>query len=80
MEDHRSKESYSKSIVFHGAVKNIEGDINAAQIICEVKQRIDSLATGGGCVLFCCNNVMDVSPENIISVFQTAREYGHCKK
>jgi uroporphyrinogen decarboxylase len=73
------KEAYGNSIVFHGAIENIEGDISTTEIINEVKQRIDTLASGGGYVLSCCNHMMDVKPENIISMFQTAREYGHYK-
>ena len=63
-----------------GAIENVESDVSAAEIITEVKQRIDTLSPGGGYVLSCCNHMMDVTPENIISMFQTAREYGHYKK
>jgi uroporphyrinogen decarboxylase len=80
MEAQRLKKAYGNSIVLHGAVENIEGEISTAEIESEVKQRIDTLAPGGGYVLSCCNHMMDVKPENIISMFQTAREYGHYKK
>jgi uroporphyrinogen decarboxylase len=80
MEAHRLKEAYGNSIVFHGAVENVESDVSTAEVITEVKQRIDALSPGGGYVLSCCNHMMDVTPENIISMFQTAREYGHYKK
>jgi uroporphyrinogen decarboxylase len=80
MEARRLKEAHGNSIVFHGAIENVESDVSAAEIITEVKQRIDTLSPGGGYVLSCCNHMMDVTPENIISMFQTAREYGHYKK
>ena len=76
MEANRLKEAYGDSIVFHGAVENVESDVSNDDIKSEVKQRIDALAPGGGYVLSCCNHMMDVKPENIISMFETAREYG----
>ena len=76
----RLKNTYGNSIVFHGGVENIEGDVSAAEIASEVKQRIDTLSPGGGYVLTCCNHMIDVKPENIISLFQTAREYGQYNK
>ena len=42
----------------------------------EVKERIDVLAPGGGYVLASCNHMIDVKPENIVAMFDTAREYG----
>jgi uroporphyrinogen decarboxylase len=80
MEAHRLKEAYEKSIVFHGAIENIEGDVNTTDIISEVEQRIDALSPGGGYVLSCCNHMIDVKPENIITMFKTAKEYGRYKK
>lgn len=80
MDAHRLKNTYGNSIVFHGGVENIEGDVSAAEIASEVKQRIDTLSPGGGYVLTCCNHMIDVKPENIISLFQTAREYGQYNK
>ena len=80
MDAFRLKNTYGNSIVFHGGVENIEGDVSAAEIASEVKQRIDTLSPGGGYVLTCCNHMIDVKPENIISLFQTAREYGQYNK
>jgi len=77
MEASLLKKTYGNSIVFHGAVEEIEGDVSKDKIEFEVKQRIDTLAPGGGYVLSCCNHMMDVKPQNIVSMFQTAREYGH---
>ena len=44
--------------------------------VAEVKARLDALAPGGGYVLASCNHMIDVPPENIIAIFDTAREYG----
>jgi len=79
MEASRLKDTHGNSLVFHGAVENIEGDVNPDEIIAEVKQRIDALSSGGGYVLSCCNHMIDVTPENIITMFKTAREYGQYK-
>jgi uroporphyrinogen decarboxylase len=46
------------------------------KIVAEVKNRIDNLAAGGGYVLASCNHMIDVRPENIVAMFETAREYG----
>ena len=80
MEASRLKDAYGNSIVFHGAVENIESDVSPDEIMTEIKQRIDALSPGGGYVLSCCNHMIDVTPENIITMFKTAREYGHYKK
>jgi uroporphyrinogen decarboxylase len=79
MEAQRLKDAYGDSLAFHGAVENIEGDVTPDKIVAEVKQRIDTLSAGGGYVLSCCNHMIDVTPENIITMFETAREYGQYK-
>lgn len=43
----------------------------------EVKRRIDDLAPGGGYILASVHNIQaDVPPENIITMYETAKEYG----
>lgn len=76
MEAKRLKENFGNSITFHGAIENVEGEITSEEIISEVKNRIDMLAPGGGYVLAPCNHMIDVSPDTIISMYKTAREYG----
>ena len=76
MDGRQLKESYGRSITFHGAVEGIEGDVPVDRVVEEVKTRIDELAPGGGYILASCNHLIDVSPENIIAMFETAREYG----
>jgi uroporphyrinogen decarboxylase len=72
----RLKQAYGPRITFHGAVEGLEGDVSVDQVVAEVKERIDVLAPGGGYVLASCNHMIDVAPENIIAMFETAREYG----
>jgi uroporphyrinogen decarboxylase len=43
----------------------------------EVRTRIDDLAQDGGYVVASVHNIQaEVPPENILAMFQTAREYG----
>lgn len=70
------KESHGRSITFHGAVEGIEGEVSVDRVVDAVKTRIDELAPGGGYILASCNHLIDVSPQNIIAMFETAREYG----
>jgi uroporphyrinogen decarboxylase len=72
----RLKESYGDVLAFHGGMEFIEGDVSVENVVAEVKERIDVLAPGGGYVLASCNHMIDVKPENIIAIFDTAREYG----
>ena len=64
------------SITFHGAIEIMEGDVPADEVAAEVRQKIDALAPGGGYVLASCNHMIDVKPENILALFETARVYG----
>lgn len=70
------KETYGRSITFHGAVEGLEGDVSKDAVVAEVKSRIDDLAPGGGYILATCNHMIDVKPENIVTMFETACEYG----
>jgi len=45
------------------------------ELIAEVKSRIDTLAVDGGYILAPSNHVMNVEPEKIIRMYETAREY-----
>lgn len=72
----RLKQTYGPQITFHGAVEGLEGNVPVDRVVAEVKERIDVLAPGGGYVLASCNHMIDVAPENIIAMFETAREYG----
>jgi uroporphyrinogen decarboxylase len=76
MDARRLKETFGSQLAFHGGMEFIEGDVSLAEVIAEVKERIDVLAPGGGYVLASCNHMIDVKPENIVAMFDTAREYG----
>ena len=76
MEAFKIKEAYGDSITFHGAVEGLEGDVPKDKVVAEIKSRIDALAPGGGYILASCNHMIDVKPENIIAMFETARDYG----
>lgn len=75
MEGERVKAAYGSQITFHGTVEGVEGDVSVDQVVAEVKHRIDVFAPGGGFVLSSCNSMIDVKPENILAMFETAREY-----
>ena len=48
-----------------------------AQVIAEARQRIAQLASGGGYILAPSNHLQaDVPPENVVTLFQTAQQYG----
>jgi len=70
------KGTFGDVLSFHGAVENIEGNVSVDDVVSEVKQRIDVLSPGGGYVVASCNHMVDVKPENVIAMFETAREYG----
>jgi uroporphyrinogen decarboxylase len=75
----RLKAAYGPRLTFHGAIEGLEGDPPLDKVVAEVKDRIDTLGPGGGYVLASCNHMIDVSPEIIIALFETAREYGQYK-
>jgi len=70
----RLKATFGQQLTFHGAVENLEADRET--LIAEVKERIDTFAPGGGYVFASCNHMIDVPPENILAMFETARGYG----
>ncbi len=75
MDGERLKSAFGAQLTFHGTVEGIEGEVSKDEVVAEVRRRIDVFAPGGGFVLSSCNHMIDVMPENIIAVFETAREY-----
>lgn len=67
------KEQYGDQLAFHGAIEGMEGDTD--DLVAEVRRRIDVLGVGGGYVMASCNHMIDVPPQNIVAMFETAREY-----
>jgi len=44
-------------------------------LVAEVREMINIFSPGGGHVLAPCNHMIDVTPENVLSMFETAWEY-----
>ena len=72
------KEEFGKQVTFLGGI-----DISHAMpgsredVIAETKRRIAQLAPGGGYILAPSNHLQaDVSPENVVTLFETARKFG----
>jgi uroporphyrinogen decarboxylase len=73
------KASFGDRLVFHGAMDNQQtlpfGTPD--EVAREVAENIDLLAKGGGYVLAPCHNIQSITPvENIITMYETAREAG----
>lgn len=78
MDSFELKRDFGKDLVFHGAI-----DIQYAlpgtleQLDVEIRKRIAALAPDGGYILSTANNVQDDTPaENLVYLFQKAKEYG----
>jgi uroporphyrinogen decarboxylase len=76
------KEKFGKEITFLGGI-----DITHAMpgrredVIAETKLRISQLASGGGYILAPSNHLQaDVPAENVVTLFETAREFGKYTK
>jgi uroporphyrinogen decarboxylase len=72
------KEKFGKQVTFLGGI-----DITHAMpgrpenVIAETKLRISQLASGGGYILAPSNHLQaDVPVENVVTLFETAREFG----
>ena len=76
MEGDQLKKVYGKDITFHGTIESVNNRASTEMVIDEVKKRIDSIASGGGYVMAPCNHMMDVQPETIIAMYETAKTYG----
>jgi len=80
MDTKRLKEEYGKDIVFWGGGVDTQRALpfgKPEEVADEVKRRIDDLAPGGGFVFAAVHNIQAlVPPENIVTVFETALEYG----
>lgn len=78
MDSSRLKKEFGKDISFQGGIDlqyALSGSIS--DIEKEVKERIKSLAPGGGYVLSTANNLTkDIPLENIFRLYEIAKEYG----
>ena len=79
MDTEKLKQEFGSDLCFWGAIdtQRVMPFGKPDAVAHEVRQRIDTLAPGGGYVLCAVHNIQaDVSPENICAMYDTAREYG----
>ncbi|OGO25952.1 MAG: hypothetical protein A2W33_10870 [Chloroflexi bacterium RBG_16_52_11] len=80
MDTKRLKGTYGKDITFWGGGVDTQRVLpfgTPAEVVDEVKRRIDDLAPGGGFVFAAVHNIQaQVPPENILALFDTALDYG----
>ncbi len=73
------KESFGDRLCFHGAidVQQLMPNANTEQLEQEIALRIYDLGRNGGYILAPCHNIgHDIAPENVITLFEKAREFG----
>ena len=73
------KREYGRAITFWGSIdtQQVLPFGTREQVAVEVKRRIDDLAPGGGFVLAAVHNIQpEVPPENVVTLFDTALEFG----
>ncbi len=79
MDTYAMKESYGDRLCFHGAidVQQMLPFSTPEEVRYDVAKRIFDLGRGGGYILSPCHNIgADVSPENILALFDAAKELG----
>ena len=80
MDTKRLKQTYGKDITFWGGGVDTQRVLpfgSQAEVVDEVKRRIDDLAPGGGFVIAAVHNIQaQVPPKNIAALFDTAFDYG----
>jgi uroporphyrinogen decarboxylase len=74
MDGRRLKNTFGRDITFHGSIEKMGGSLD--ELVAEVKDKIDVFAPGGGYVFASCNHMIDIKPENIVAMFETAKDYG----
>ena len=80
MDTYVMKETYGDRLCFHGAidVQQMLPFATLEEVRYDVAKRIYDLGRGGGYILSPCHNIgSDVSPENILALFDAAQEFGH---
>lgn len=80
MEPEKLKREYGKDIIFQGGCCNTSEVLargSLKEVEEDVKKRISILGKGGGLIFNQIHNILaDVSPENIIKMFESAHKYG----
>jgi len=67
------KGNFGDILIFHGAIEKMEHPIY--ELIDEAYQKLEVLGKNGGYVFASCNHMIDVPPENIINMFEVARNF-----
>jgi uroporphyrinogen decarboxylase len=84
MDTKKLKQEFGRDIVFWGGGVDTQGVLpfgTPQQVADEVKRRLDDLAPGGGFVFAAVHNIQAfVPPQNIVTAFDTALQYGQYKK
>lgn len=73
------KEKYGDRLCFHGAidVQQMMPNATADELEAEIARRIYDLGRGGGYILAPCHNIgHDIPPENVVALFEQARQLG----
>lgn len=79
MEPWRLKKTFGDRLIFHGGidVQDVLPHRRPVEIASYVRETIRELAPGGGYILGASHNIQpDVSPENIVAMYDAALEYG----
>jgi uroporphyrinogen decarboxylase len=80
MEAEGLKRDFGNQLIFHGAIEQKPQEGTEEDIREEVRRRIDVLAPGGGYVLSSCNVIVNPPINNILALFDEARNYGRYVK
>ena len=73
------KESFGDRLGFHGAidVQQMLPNATIKELELEIARRIHDLGRNGGYILAPCHNIgHDIPPQNVVTLFEKAREYG----
>jgi uroporphyrinogen decarboxylase len=73
------KEAFGDRLSFHGAidVQQMLPNASTAELEQEVARRVYDLGRNGGYILAPCHNIgHDIPPENVVTLFEKAREFG----
>ena len=74
------KEKFGDRLSFHGAmdVQQMMPNATTGELELEVARRIYDLGRNGGYILAPCHNIgHDIPPENVVTLFEKAREFGN---
>jgi uroporphyrinogen decarboxylase len=73
------KEKFGDRLCFHGAidVQQMLPNATPAELEAEIARRVHDLGRNGGYILAPCHNIgHDIPPENVVTLFEKARELG----